>query len=66
MGRCDAVCTAAPALALLAHLVGVSRESNMPIVCLALPPALAFGWVLHRCHRELAQERLAGTYARSR
>jgi hypothetical protein len=35
-------------VALLLHLVGLSRESNGEIIALALPPAVALAWVVHR------------------
>jgi hypothetical protein len=36
------------ALALLLHVVTLSRQDNMALIGLALPPALAIAWVLHR------------------
>ncbi|HKN66659.1 MAG TPA: DUF4105 domain-containing protein [Gemmatimonadaceae bacterium] len=35
-------------VALLLHLVGLSRESNGEMIALALPPALALAWVVYR------------------
>ena len=35
-------------VALLLHVVGLSRESNGEMIALALPPALALAWVVHR------------------
>ena len=35
-------------VALLLHLVGLSRESNGEMIALALPPTLALAWVVHR------------------
>jgi uncharacterized membrane protein len=35
-------------VALLMHLVGLSRESNGEIIALALPPALVMAWLVHR------------------
>ena len=35
-------------VALLLHLTGLSRESNGEMIALALPPALALAWVVHR------------------
>jgi len=35
-------------VALLLHLVGLSRESNGEMIALALPPALVLAWVVHR------------------
>jgi peptidoglycan/LPS O-acetylase OafA/YrhL len=32
-------------VALLGHLVGASRQVNLPVIGLALPPALALVWV---------------------
>jgi cytochrome bd-type quinol oxidase subunit 2 len=32
-------------VALLGHLVGVARQENLPVIALALPPALALVWV---------------------
>ena len=36
------------AVALLLHLVGLSRESNGEMIAFALPPALALAWSVHR------------------
>ncbi len=36
------------ALALLVHVVPVSRQVNLPVIGLALPPALAMAWVAWR------------------
>lgn len=35
-------------IALLLHLVGLSRESNGEMIAIALPPALVLAWVVHR------------------
>jgi hypothetical protein len=35
-------------VALLLHVVGLSRESNGEMIALALPPTLALAWVVHR------------------
>ena len=35
-------------LALLLHATGLSRESNMEIIALALPPMAAIAWAVHR------------------
>lgn len=35
-------------IALLLHLTGLSREANMEIIALALPPMLALAWAVHR------------------
>ena len=35
-------------IALLMHLVGLSRESNGEMIAFALPPTLALAWVVHR------------------
>jgi uncharacterized protein DUF4105 len=35
-------------VALLLHLVGVSRESNGAVIAFALPPMLALAWAVHR------------------
>jgi hypothetical protein len=35
-------------IALLLHLVGLSRESNGEIIAFALPPVLALAWAVHR------------------
>jgi len=32
-------------LALVSHLVMVSRQANLAVILLALPPALAIGWL---------------------
>jgi hypothetical protein len=32
----------------LLHVVTLSRQDNMALIGLALPPALAIAWVLHR------------------
>jgi hypothetical protein len=32
-------------LALVSHLVMLSRQANLAIILLALPPALAIGWL---------------------
>jgi hypothetical protein len=35
-------------IGLLLHVAGLSRQANLPMFALALPPAFAFGWVLYR------------------
>ena len=35
-------------LALLMHLIGVSRQANGAVIALALPPMLALAWAVHR------------------
>ncbi|MFI5229184.1 MAG: hypothetical protein ACHQWU_08955, partial [Gemmatimonadales bacterium] len=35
-------------VALLSHLLGASRQVNLPVIGLALPPALALVWVAMR------------------
>ena len=35
-------------IALVLHLVGLSRESNGEMIAFALPPALALAWAVHR------------------
>jgi hypothetical protein len=35
-------------IALLLHLIGLSRESNGPIIAFVLPPMLALAWAVHR------------------
>jgi hypothetical protein len=45
------VCAAAvtmSVMALVAHLVGVSGQANLPIIALALPPALAVAAIVAR------------------
>ena len=42
------VVAALAVVALLLHLVGLSRESNGEMIAFALPPALALAWVVHR------------------
>ena len=41
-------------VALLAHLVGLSRQSNLPIIGLALPAALAMAYVVVREQRRVS------------
>jgi hypothetical protein len=35
-------------VALLMHVVGVSRQANLEIIALTLPPILAIAWAMHR------------------
>jgi hypothetical protein len=42
------VLAALAVVALLLHLVGLSRESNGEMIAFALPPALALAWAVHR------------------
>lgn len=35
-------------LALLAHVVRISAQENLAVICLALPPALAIAWIARR------------------
>jgi hypothetical protein len=45
------VCAAAvtmSVMALVAHLVGLSGQANLPIIALALPPALAIAAIVAR------------------
>ena len=35
-------------LALLMHLIGISRQANGAVIALALPPMLALAWAVHR------------------
>lgn len=42
------VLAASGVIGLLLHLAGLSRQANLPMFALALPPALAFAWVMHR------------------
>ena len=39
---------AAASVALVLHLIGVSRQANIEIIAFALPPILALAWSVHR------------------
>ena len=47
-------------LALLAHVVGLSRQNNLPVIGLALLPALVIAWGTMARREVRADERTSG------